>query len=78
LHEVDGEVVIRLVPKDHLRDQPPFCAFAGELLLPTGQLCIYTTGPDPLASITVSNSLAAVEIWTNDESNPDEVVVVVG
>src|SRR4051812_47347925 len=76
LHEVDGDLTIRLSTS---AEKAPLAvrAFSGRLRLPNRRLTVCNTSDEVLLELAVPDGFAHVTVWTNDARNPDEIVVAV-
>lgn len=72
--EDDGDTEIALISLSEVeRSDPP--VFDGKIRTPTGRLAVRTVLGETLLEVGVSREVAAVRVWVNDGSEPDEVVI---
>ena len=80
LAEVDGETAITLTdeppPSDLLRGLDLACKTV--LRTPSGEVQVCDTSLEALLALKIWQECVTVEIWTNDRTDPDRIVVIVG
>ena len=78
LAEADGSTRIRMVDAATTAERPETLAFEGAVEVPSGRLTIESVLGDAYAEEPVPGGEAKIQVWVNDEHEPDEIVVVVG
>lgn len=75
--EVDGPTAIVLSDEDHAPRSGQFLVHAGLLELPSRCVVVFTVLDRRLLEIYVARERVHVEIWSNHDTEPDEIVIVV-
>lgn len=80
LCEVDGETLVEVSDEGTSREvlSETERAFRGVIATPSRRVLVCTAALTPVAELPVSADAATVEVWTNDRSEPDRVVILVG
>lgn len=78
LCEADGESQVVLTDDASEIPASHDMVFGGVLQTPHGVLCVCAVPGDPLLTTPVVQALSPVQVWTNDASEPDSIIVLVG
>jgi len=76
--EVAGETRIRVIDAGSPEHRPPIRAFEGMLEAPSGRLTIESVDGETYGEHPIPRGETRVEIWVNDDREPDEICVVLG
>jgi hypothetical protein len=74
--EVDGETRIILAEAGLTRTPGRKRVFVGELALPSSRLTVESVLGDGCFERAMPEGKAQLEVWVNDETEPDEIVLV--
>lgn len=77
LSEADGATRIYLVEDGHLPDSTTELAFSGEIETPSRRLVVSSVLDDIFFDRGVSSQSVFVQVWVNDEAEPDQIAVLV-
>lgn len=77
LCQIDGETLILLYDEPANSDSMAGLVFDGFLDTPSGQVCIFSVLDERLLESNITGPRCRVQVWVNDESEPDEIRVFV-
>jgi hypothetical protein len=78
LAETDGKTQIRVIETGSSEHRPPKLVFEGVLQVPSGRLTVQSVLGEVYAERPIARGRTRVEIWVNDDREPDEVCAVLG
>ena len=75
MHEVDGEVIVELTDTD-VEDMGGLSeVFSGNMNCESSIVCLFQPGWEEISRIEIGAKIAKINIYTNDDSSPDHIVV---